>query len=107
MLKHGPRPPEGLISTICDEFTCTPDVAIRQDALLVEQIMTYRRARDAIRLFNAGKDGAEQLAQHPELLDLLLDLSRAQAGWPSMTLEQAMDGLAATRALQAQEKDED
>ena len=50
---------------------------------------------------------AEQLAQHPELLDLLLDLSRAQAGWPTMTREQALDGLAATRALRASEKDED
>lgn len=107
MLKFGPRPPEGLISKICDEFGCTPDVALRQDALVVEQVMTYRRARDAIRLFNAGKDGADELARHPELLDLLLDLSRAQAGWPTMTLEQAMDGLVATRALQAHEKDED
>lgn len=107
MLKFGPRPPEGLISTICDEFGCTPDVAMRQDALVVEQVVTYRRARDAIRLFNAGKDGADELAKHPELLDLLLDLSRAQAGWPTMTLEQAMDGLAATRALRHPEKDED
>lgn len=107
MLKHGPRPPEGLISAICAEFGCTPTEAQQQDALLVEQVMTYRRARDAVSLFNGGKKGAAELQQHPELLDLLLDLSRAQTGWATMTLEQALDGLAATRDKHATNDEDD
>lgn len=63
-------------------FGCTPDVAERQDWTLVQQIIDYRNARTAIDLFNRGREGAEQLAEHPSLMELLREMWRAQSGKP-------------------------
>lgn len=70
-------------------------------------MFTYRRASDALQLFNGGKEGAARLAKQPALMDLLLDLCRAQAGWPTMTREQALEGLEANRAAHAAAPDDD
>lgn len=69
---------------MCEAFGCTPDAALRQDAMLVEEIIEYRAARTARDLFNAPNKrwGFDQLAAHPALIELLARMRRAQAGAP-------------------------
>lgn len=54
-------------------------------------ILDYRRARAALDLFNSGREGAQQLADHPEMLELLLEMGRAQS--PEMTLDLLLSDL--------------
>jgi hypothetical protein len=52
-----------MISVICREFNCTPDVAIRQDPALVRAILDYRR----LEAFEAGGDDPERVIDYDEL----------------------------------------
>lgn len=76
---------------------------LREDWLVLEQILDYRRAQHAVELFNAGERGFEQLQKRPDLLDLLLELGRAQGG-PAATLD---DVLGALRERQPKGDDQD
>ena len=55
LLNDGPQPPEGLLSDVCEAFTCTPDIARQQDYDTVMQILEYRMAREAVRAEQAGR----------------------------------------------------
>ena len=79
-LRFGPQPFEGTVSDVCEAFGCTPDVALRQDARLVNQILEYRSVKAALRLANGGDKGNAELQKHPELLELLRTIDRAQRG---------------------------
>jgi hypothetical protein len=65
------------VSEICEAFSCTPAEAEAQDWRLVRRVFDYRNARSAIDLFNQ-KNGAAELAKHPHLGSLLLEMHRAQ-----------------------------
>ena len=69
---------------VCEEFGCTPDVAARQDLVLVRRILDYRAATVAREKFNEKDKGAafEYLQAHPRLLEVLALMSRAQRGLP-------------------------
>ncbi len=41
-------------------------------------VLEYRAARQAVELFNAGSKGIETLQQNPGLINLLLEMHRAQ-----------------------------
>ena len=84
---RGPLPYAGYISNICEAFGCTPAEAERQDARLVDEIITYRNARVALAAMDA-KDVAV-FEQHPNLLTLLSKMTRAQLGMP---MDQATEG---------------
>ena len=64
-----------------------PDEAERQDWQKVRAILDYRNAKAAVEMFNDAKNGAGQLAKHPELMQLLLEMHRAQLG-DGVTMEQ-------------------
>lgn len=53
-------------------------MAERQDFRLVKAILDYRNAKHAIELINGGDKGAAELARHPHLMELLLEITRAQ-----------------------------
>lgn len=65
---------------MCELFGCAPDIAQRQDAVLVDQIMEYRAAKRAIELMNGGKEDKERLEKAPALVNLLREIDRAQVG---------------------------
>jgi hypothetical protein len=52
-----------MISVICREFSCTPDVALRQDPRLVRAILDYRR----LAAFEAGGDDPDRVIDYDEL----------------------------------------
>lgn len=66
------------MSEVCDAFHCTPKEALVQDWTLVQGVFDYRNARAAVDLFNQGKKGLESLGKQPALMDLLVELHRAQ-----------------------------
>ena len=68
------------MSEVCEAFTCTPDVALRQDWTLVGSVFDYRNAKAAVDLFNQGKKGTEALNKQPALMNLLVEMHRAQLG---------------------------
>lgn len=85
-MRYGPQPFEGLVSAVCQEFTIAPDVAIRQDWPMVQAVMEYRRASEAMALVRAPaaeRDRAFRvLTESPGMLELLAKLHRAQTGQP-------------------------
>lgn len=74
----------------------------RADYRKLVAILDYRRAETAIDLFNGGRAGLEQLEKRPDLAAILLEMGRAQAGTPALTL----DHMLSTKAAAAEE-DED
>ena len=62
-------PDEGLVSTVCEAFNCTPDVALKQDFKLVRAILDYRMAESSKRVFNsdASKMSPEQVRMWKKL----------------------------------------
>ena len=93
MERYGPQPPEGVLSVVCQEFGCLPSQAQAEDWHDVEKVMDYRRAILARDLINDGGRGFEQLQKRPDLLQLLLDISRAQTG-SDMSMHDLMTALA-------------
>lgn len=69
----------------------------------MEKVLDYRRAVLARDLLNEGERGYEQLQKRPDLLELLLALSRAQNG-ADVTMEQLTAQLA-ERAAEGGEED--
>ena len=72
------------MSVVCEEFGCTPDIAVRQNLVLVRRILDYRAATMARDKFNEKDKGAafDFLQAHPRLLEVLSLMSRAQQGLP-------------------------
>lgn len=103
MLRWGPQPAEGVLSVLLQEFPAyTVSELLREDWLILERILDYRRARLAIDLFNGGQRGRAELAERDDLMALLLDMGRAQNG-DGYTVADVMAGLEQARP----EKDED
>lgn len=93
MQRWGPQPPEGVLSVLLQEFpSYTVSELLEEDWLILEQILDYRRARYAVELFNGGERGFEQLQQRADLLELLLEMGRAQGG-PATTVEDVLGTL--------------
>lgn len=104
MQRWGPQPPEGVLSVLLQEFPAyTVETLEAADWLKLERILDYRRAQYAVELFNGGERGFEQLQKRHDLLDLLLELGRAQGG-PATTLD---DVLGALREQQPKGDDQD
>lgn len=80
MLRHGPLPLAGYISTICEAFHCDPDRALQLDLALVSDVLEYRSAVVARDAAGDTKHGIDVFKKHPELLDLLGRMNRAQRG---------------------------
>lgn len=81
------------MSALLLEFPAyTLETLERADLPTLLAILDYRRAQEAIRLFNDGERGFEQLQKRPDLLDLLLELGRAQGG-PATTLDDVLGAL--------------
>lgn len=74
----GPQPYEAAISEMCEAFHCTPDVAEQQDFALVQRILEYRKAKAAVAAFDRGAKGVKVLQSHPDWLELLAEMHRAQ-----------------------------
>jgi hypothetical protein len=66
------------VSGICEAFGCAPDVAERQNWQTVKAILEYRAAKAAVDMVNQGNSGMEELAKHPSLGNLLVEMHRAQ-----------------------------
>ena len=69
-----------MLSDVCDLFGCVPSVARQQDWREVLAITEYRAARDGFATFNQGVGGMQSLIEKPAVLELLVDIWRAQAG---------------------------
>lgn len=79
--RWGPQPYEGRLSVLLQEFPAYTVAELeRADWLTLSRILDYRRAQDAIRLFNGGAKGFEELSKREDLTTILLELGRAQAG---------------------------
>lgn len=95
--RRGPRPPEGLLSVLLQEFPAyTLETLKEADWGELEKILDYRRARLAIDLFNGGEKGFEELAKREDLTSILLEMGRAQGG-DGLTIEQMLANKAAER----------
>lgn len=58
----------------------TLETLLQADATTLLAIMDARRVRLGVDLFNQGRKGREQLAERPDIMDLLLEMARAQQG---------------------------
>ena len=47
LLGDGGQPPEAILSVVCEEFHCPPDVALRQPWGLVKAVLDYRAMSSA------------------------------------------------------------
>jgi len=47
VLGEGQQPIEAILSVVCEAFNCTPDVAMRQDMVLVARILEARMLDNA------------------------------------------------------------
>jgi len=105
-IQYGPQPYEAIISEICASFGCPPDVAEQQDLSLVQRIFEYRNAQAARDLINQGRKGFEQVTKQPHLVQLLLEMHRAQTGVEHLTSDQMLAGLAQRATEVEREEDE-
>jgi len=87
---YGPQPFEAFIAEVCEAFGCLPSEAMGEDLELVQRIILYRNAKQALALAKQGKSGMAILQKHPGLIDILLRLTKAQTG-SDMTVEQMFD----------------
>jgi len=67
-----------VISIVCEAFGCTPDVAEKQDWSLVQAILDYRNAKVPLELMQQGEAGAKAMAAHPDVMNPIGELYRAQ-----------------------------
>jgi hypothetical protein len=72
------------LSVVCESFGCTPAEAEAQDWPTVQAILDYRAALAAREAFNHAdkRAGFEYLRAHPNLIEILALMSRAQQGRP-------------------------
>lgn len=73
-----------MISELCSTFGCPPDVAERQDWPLARDIIDYRNAQAAVRLFNGSREDRARLGETPALMAILLEMQQAQGALASM-----------------------
>ena len=94
---------------VCEEFGCTPDIAVRQDLVLVRRILDYRAAMLAREKFNEKDKGAAfaYLQEHPRLLEVLALMSRAQRGEPLHGTGAEREGATIAEAHIGEMEDED
>lgn len=96
VIRYGPQPREGILSVLLQEFPAyTLGELLAEDWPSLVAILDYRRAKSALDLFNGGKDGAARLQEHPDLLELLLEMARAQS--PEVTLDDLLSDLEGKR----------
>lgn len=88
------------MSVVCEEFGCTPDIAMRQDLVVVRRILDYRAAMMAKEKFNDKDKGAafDFFHAHPRLLEVLTLMSRAQRGLPLHVGDAAKEGASIAQA---------
>lgn len=67
--------------------------------------MGYRQARAAVDLFNQGEEGFEELSKRADLLDVLLEMGRAQVG-PDLTQEEMLRGMAERHGRDEEDEDD-
>lgn len=80
-LHHGPQPHAAMVGVLLQEFPAYTLETLRDaDITMLLAILDARRARLAVDLFNDGRHGRAQLAERPDLMDLLLEMARAQQG---------------------------
>lgn len=60
---------------ICESFSCTPDVALQQDAALALGIIEYRMAREAKQMHDGDM---ERFAKHPAHVRLWREMLEAE-----------------------------
>ena len=82
VIRYGPLPYSGLLSTVCEAFECAPDVAERQDYETVRDVLEYRAAREAVRVLRSDDRQSAFRALQGPLGELLVLMSRAQRGEP-------------------------
>ena len=76
-------------------------MAERQDPDLVDRVLDYRVRKRAVEVYRQGKQGRETLKDQPVLLELLVELFRAQLGdvpgigWDAV-IGQRMDAMGGT-----------
>jgi hypothetical protein len=58
----------------------------------MEAILDYRNAKYAVVLFNQGSKGATELRKYPHLLQILLEMKRAQSPGEYQTVTDVMRG---------------
>jgi hypothetical protein len=85
VIQKGPVPYEVIIGRVCEQFGCVPDVAERQDPLLIQGIIEARTIERAIEAANDTKQGGEWFVKNPSALPLLLEAMSAQLG---MTIDE-------------------
>jgi len=73
---------------------------------LVQRIFEYRNAQAAKDLINQGRKGFDQLVKQSHLVQLLLEMHRAQIGVPTLTSDQMLAGLAQRATEVEREEDE-
>ena len=91
------------MSEICEAFSCTPDIALRQDLALVSAILDYRAACMARDAFNDPKEGFKTFEAHPELLKTLARMGRAQRGLPLDAPDMEREGMRIAKAQAGEE----
>ena len=67
-----------MISVACREFGGWPSDALREDMGIVERVLEYRAAEQAVELMNEGGDGAKRLGENAYQMAILRDMMRAQ-----------------------------
>lgn len=71
----------------------------------MQRILDYRNAQAALRLFNGRTEDREQLAQQPALMNILLELNRAQT--PGLTMQDVQRDIQRKQAAMGDFEEED
>lgn len=92
--RYAQQPWIGEVSDVCEMFGCLPDGggALDQDPWLVQRIAEYRAARAAADLYHQGPKGVRALMDRPPLVDLLLEMLKAQLG-QDVTADQVVESM--------------
>ena len=72
------QPPEGILSAICEAFSCTPEEALKQDPAIVIPVLEYRMAMAAKEQHN--RDATKMTDSQARMLKLLSDTLREFQG---------------------------
>ena len=81
----------------CREFGGWPSQALGEDMGLLERVLEYRAAEQAVELMNQGGDGAKQLGENAHMMAVLRDMLRAQGQPVGIGSVQALVNAAAAK----------